>query len=554
MRLGLRTYLIVLVIVVLGLSLRLYAAQAVWIDSDEGNYFYDASMVSEGKVPFRDFLTRAPVYIYMLSGFTGTFGESLLVARGFSVIVAALSIIFVFGIGKELYGKRIGLLAAGIYALSPFVIFFDVLGATQPLQKLLIIAGMFLFVRGLKSERLGYYVLTGAFLGAAYLIRQSTAIFFLTIPIFVYAYTRSAGKAAKRSVSVYLGAVLVSLPIFGFLASAAGFEIVYEMAGLGTAFYGYTNPMGIPVMFNKIGITFLAVKELLYLIAPAVMFLAYFFLQGRRRWPGIVGGLGVLAAVLFIAADAFVFYGMGNALKTSLPLLAAFSAIILLVAAGGGRVLRSHKRMLGKNPLNMFLVFWFGSVLLFNVAFFKLHLSYFNEFSAVMCLMAGMVVASLLASEKKGVSRVFLGLLLVSAAFVPVNYYYTHGYEQYWSPSAIAEASEYIRMNTQEGEEIFTATTIVPYLAGRRVLFDITHPYIGYAVPDRTEGWLESIGYPSVAEIMEYMDSQEIRYAVLDEHTRHGYFSLNEELEEYVYSHYTLEREIENMGIYRRVS
>ena len=63
----------------------------------------------------------------------------------------------------------------------------------------------------------------------------------------------------------------------------------------------------------------------------------------------------------------------------------------------------------------------------------------------------------------------------------------------------------------------------------------------------------ESFGYPKIAEIIKYMDSNKTKYAVIDYHTENSFFSRNKNFEEYFYSHYSLEKEIDNIKIYKRV-
>ena len=50
-----RTTAMVLIILVLGFLLRLYFALTVHLNLDEGSYLYDAQLLRDGKVPFRDY-------------------------------------------------------------------------------------------------------------------------------------------------------------------------------------------------------------------------------------------------------------------------------------------------------------------------------------------------------------------------------------------------------------------------------------------------------------------------------------------------------------------
>jgi len=142
-------YLIVL-IVLLGAALRFYGL------GREGIWYDEAISIHVSKLGFSDIIrwvfnnsaeTNPPFYYMILSPWIAVFGDSEAVSRMPSAIFGSLSVIAIYALGKLLYGKRAGLIAALILAVSFFHIKYAQEARGYTLMVCLILVSYYSFLR-----------------------------------------------------------------------------------------------------------------------------------------------------------------------------------------------------------------------------------------------------------------------------------------------------------------------------------------------------------------------------------------------------------------------
>src|SRR3989344_9546366 len=102
-----RKYLMILIaILALSFAFRIAAINYEWIDVDEGNYLYDAKLLSDGAKPFEDFYMKEVFYTSLLAGAGKAFGFTLFLGRLLSAVFSIITIIFIYKIGKELNNPK----------------------------------------------------------------------------------------------------------------------------------------------------------------------------------------------------------------------------------------------------------------------------------------------------------------------------------------------------------------------------------------------------------------------------------------------------------------
>jgi 4-amino-4-deoxy-L-arabinose transferase-like glycosyltransferase len=121
---------------------------------------------------------RPPLYPAFLAGLYAVVGEQnfqavRLVQIGLSLLTALL----VYGLGLDLYDRRVGLTACGLYCFYPSWIGFSNLLYTEVLFTLLLCSSCYLVVRFFKSDSLPYLLLAGLLLGLAALTRSVVWLF-----------------------------------------------------------------------------------------------------------------------------------------------------------------------------------------------------------------------------------------------------------------------------------------------------------------------------------------------------------------------------------------
>jgi len=135
MRLARRTLLgvnaVLVIVLLLALGLRLYRIQAQSLWNDEGTSVAlagrDLASITRGAA--NDI--HPPLYYYILHFWIRAFGNSELAVRSLSALLGTLLVLLVFALGRVLAGRcgrdgdAVGLLAAFLAAVSPFLIYYS---------------------------------------------------------------------------------------------------------------------------------------------------------------------------------------------------------------------------------------------------------------------------------------------------------------------------------------------------------------------------------------------------------------------------------------------
>ncbi len=128
-----RTRWLLLALLLIAFALRVYHldAQSLW--SDEGLALYRSRLtlvenlsniiVVPPGVPTRD--TNPPLYFILLSGARALLGESEYALRFLSVAAGVLLVPLLYVTGKRLFSVRVGLIAAVLGTLSPFLVWYS---------------------------------------------------------------------------------------------------------------------------------------------------------------------------------------------------------------------------------------------------------------------------------------------------------------------------------------------------------------------------------------------------------------------------------------------
>ncbi len=145
-----------------------------------------------------------------------------LIAFVMPAILGALTVLAIYGLGKEVANRRVGLLAAFFLSISPGHIQRTVAGFydNEAIGVLLMVLTFYFFIRALKKDSMPEAVITGLFLAALYgswgassYAMDLLAIFALTLLVF--------NKYSEKLFTVYSTTILVSL-IFTILIPRLG--------------------------------------------------------------------------------------------------------------------------------------------------------------------------------------------------------------------------------------------------------------------------------------------------------------------------------------------
>lgn len=420
-----------LAILVVGVVYLAYTASHYWVPTDEGRLLYDSSLILQGMVPLQDFYARSVPLIYTVALSQEAFGTTLLAGRIVSVVSLLVSVFLIYLIGKEIHGKKVGLLASFLMIFYPWVEEFTPT-QTHPFNMLWVLLFLYLLVLGLKRDRCSFLLCAGTVLGLTVLIRESSAILVLTLPLLIaYLYrNRSFGSMLRTYAYVFvpfLVIVVASFLVFG--SSSAG------VTGLTTG----NNSMSTSTMVDHL---FGAIPFILLFVPFVIpLFLCSLAVIGASYW-----------------RDSF-----------NLDLEAKLN--------------------------NGILSYWLGSLILFYLGYAivsKFHDEYFREFFPVFALMTAVVTVFCFRviresyhkptvfcfrmigeSYSKSVS-VSMAVLLPLAVFgviyicffASVNIREAEVRPRY-TLEAVDEVSSYIQDNTDAGDRIFCGSPIWAYMSER---------------------------------------------------------------------------------------
>jgi len=162
------------------------------------------TFIQKGLIPYRDFYTYKypPLFVYALYPFFAAAGVR--VASIPIVVSDAATSVLVYLIAKKFAGNKIGLMAGLLYALAPFVLYYEgyLWLSSQPMTFFMMLA-FFL----LKEER---PVLSFASLGVAVMFKQE-AVFLL--PAYLLLYFNGYRVSLPKGVAAFVAVVvIVSLP------------------------------------------------------------------------------------------------------------------------------------------------------------------------------------------------------------------------------------------------------------------------------------------------------------------------------------------------------
>lgn len=269
------------------------------IDSDEIRLIYDARLIIQGLVPFRDFNSRSPALIYILAVLYKLFGIRLTAYRIFTAIVAWGSGVLLYFIGKRFFSRWQALGLAAIYASLPIALNFLYI-KTETFEVFFGLLSVLLFVFWLERRNSSYLrYLSHASMLIALLIRP-TAIFF-----YAFHSALSVHDLAREHWVTEIRRHLMEIIVVGLLFT---FGTVTFFRSHNTLFYTNTfKPFGIdPFSYMRFLLTPSFIPLTIIVLATIMVF--SLLRRGSLQMPKFQLAAAVMMIVLVVsyAANALV--------------------------------------------------------------------------------------------------------------------------------------------------------------------------------------------------------------------------------------------------------
>jgi uncharacterized membrane protein len=119
----------------LGACLRLWGIRDLFNavhDYDPGTHALAGRFIAEGYVPYRYFVSvHPPLYDLTLGAIFRVFGYDYYYVPYLSVVLSLACLVLVYFVARRLYGNRTALIAAGLLAVEPMMVYFGRRGVQE---------------------------------------------------------------------------------------------------------------------------------------------------------------------------------------------------------------------------------------------------------------------------------------------------------------------------------------------------------------------------------------------------------------------------------------
>lgn len=537
--------------------IRYYYASIANLNLDEGNGLYDANLILQGEIPFKDYITREPGYLYTLALFIKIFGYSIVTTRLLAIIANVVICLFIFKIGKELYNKNVGLVAALIYSLSPFFVYEGIIGYVQAVSLTWVPISAYFLVLAFRGNKSKYYLLSGLFIGIAMLFYRGHIAYLILCPLALfYIRPKEFTGLIRNSVTFLLGFCIPVVPVLAYFVLQTDLQWMLSQ---------YTPPGLVesgkqtPYIQAKSRLIYTLFRTALYLFIPFLLFLSLLLknLIGKSgKLFLLVAGLWAFVLFLVVRGRYVEWYDFGQQpmpsgytiVFFSLLGLLFFISLLYLANPRFGIDIKSNLKY-----ANIFLVVWlFSASIYFIISPTRSDIGFIP--AAIMAAVAISVTFQLQRGRIwKGLAATFLTLLILSAVFAGFAYTNTPNPNRAIKMSVAQDVGRYVNERTLPDDEIL-AITMFAVESDRRIILDISHPLAYMSSDDDPTGGYDPYDLtPSITEIINYLVEHEVKYIVACPRTKSLFISdRHPELRDYILKNYTIEKSVDNVDIYAR--
>ena len=166
------SHLLAIAVLILGLAFYLHRIDRWFMHDDEGGYLYAAWRISEGEVPYRDFLTpQLPLFLYWGAFLVKAFGPSALALRYATVAATLLAALFTYLTARQVFDYKVALLSLPLFIVHKDVYFVARFFRPEAYMLLFATTGMYIFVLSRRRDQGRGILLSGTLFGLATLCK-----------------------------------------------------------------------------------------------------------------------------------------------------------------------------------------------------------------------------------------------------------------------------------------------------------------------------------------------------------------------------------------------
>lgn len=191
-----------LAILAVALFVRLAVFDAVAVNGDTGLYLYDAKQILWGGRLYIDFPSRSPLFHYLLAPWVAAFDSPIVAGRSMMIAIGLLTTTAVYALTRHLHSHRAAVIAAILYAVTPFSVTWGLWVKTEQLSAMVTMIASLYILRVIDRDHFPTCIAlaSGVLFGIAFLIRRSVLVTVGAIGIFIVLYRYDELKDITGSV------------------------------------------------------------------------------------------------------------------------------------------------------------------------------------------------------------------------------------------------------------------------------------------------------------------------------------------------------------------
>jgi hypothetical protein len=536
----LREPAVVIIILSLSVAAHIFFIIATPVVIDEGAYIQDVLQTSARLFPFRDFLTKGPMYLVLLWLWGQIVPHAIIFWRLFSTVAWTGGAWCFWRLMRELDVPRgVRLAALFLFTLLPSSVALTTPLLLETASVSVSMLGLLLAARAGKSGRVSLAAWAGAVFAGSFFIRVTAAITALVAALLLILLGER--KQRWRLLGSYIATGLV---VFGCIFSAAilafGLPKAAIMVNLEAILISQQRQAAVADGAAEPLIRSLAVESRFFWQTGPILLAGFFLapLLALRRSRLLLAAMICAALYAVIAQLLFHLRDMGYLLPTHAPsaiwLITAFVAglPVLTVVCGMLYGQKTVRASVGPRTwLPWIATGWLLLTVLAYAHWGRFRESYLTEFLPQLALLAAFgwyhadklwraISPRLLAASARAVITTGMCASIFQGYVLAARYPYTGTVDQ----GSLAEITRLIERHVPRGQDLFTAQPVATASAQQAIIFGYSHP-----------GWYREARFhtisPELLHVMFRDDSaittylrDQARYVLTDSRTDEIYF------------------------------
>jgi len=222
-------YLVIVAIALVTFITRIINLDSIPIFTDEAIYIRWAQIGLAD--PAHRFISltdgKQPLFTWLMYPFLRIFLDPLVAGRFVSVLAGVFASVGIYILGRKLFDKKIGIICAVLYIITPFVYVYDRLALMDSLLAALSIWSLYLAIHLVQKPRLDIALLLGITAGLGMLTKSSAQFALILLPVSLVLFH---WKNTDRSIRLFKWIAGIILSIF--IA-----QLMYNLLRLSPWFY-----------------------------------------------------------------------------------------------------------------------------------------------------------------------------------------------------------------------------------------------------------------------------------------------------------------------------